>query len=93
MPRVKLTPTSVKLWISANETYEWARNKWPCSQLSGARVFAEFNGGGLVDLAVNGGDGDVDAGEFNTICANMLRGRLPEDHPAYSVAVGQFYGA
>lgn len=91
--RVSINPWSVKVWLSARDTYEWAHKagaSWPCSQLSNRRVFAEFDRGGLVDFTINGKSRDCDANELNAITSDALRGRLPKDHPAYFVAVAQF---
>jgi len=92
--RIQITDSSVKLWVSHAETYDWARRPgatWPNSYLAGQRFFAEFDANGLVDLTVNGKYGvDAPADEFNAITSDFLRGQLPEDHPAYFVAVGQF---
>lgn len=84
---------SVQLWLSARETSEWANRpgaRWPCSQLSGKRLRAAFDRNGLVDVAINGRDGDCDASEFNAITSDYLAHRLPKTHPAYFVTVGQF---
>jgi hypothetical protein len=85
--------SGVKLWLSSNDTYRWATRpnaSWPCSQLSGNRLFAEFDKGGLVDMSVNGKSLDVDANEFNAITSDFLATKLPADHACYFVAVGQF---
>jgi len=81
--RIQTGAWGTKLWISANETYLWAHKtgaSWPCSQLSGKRLFAEFDrNGDLVDMAINGRSGvDIPADEFNAITTDFL----PEDHPA-----------
>jgi hypothetical protein len=86
MPRTQITPSGTKLWLSANDTYFWARrpgNSWPGSQLSSRRVFAEFDSrGDLVDMAVDGrSDVDVDGNEFTAICSDFLRAKDP-NHPA-----------
>ena len=64
-----------KIWLSANDTYNWAHKpgaSWPCSQLSGHRVFAEFaDNGDLVDYTVDGRIKDVDANELNAILADF----------------------
>ena len=42
--RTQTTDSGVKLWLSANDTYNWAtrpRAIWPCSKLAGNRLFAE----------------------------------------------------
>ena len=83
--RIQIQPSSFTVWLSADDTYEWANRpgkRWPCSQLSGKRVRAVFDRSGLVDLAIDGADGDCDAGEFNAILADYLEGKLPADHPA-----------
>ena len=93
--RVQITPFTVKLWLSANDTRDWAYKpgaSWPCSELSGHRLFAEFDRGGLIDVAIDGGRGeqDVSGDEFNAITSDYLRGKVPENHPAFFCAVGQF---
>jgi len=91
--RTKIGPSSVKLWLSAFDTESWADrpgSRWPCSQLSGRRVFAEFDSNGLVDLSIDGKTRDVDSSELNAITSDYLRDVLPENHVAWFVAVGQF---
>ena len=47
-----------KLWLSVRDTYDWAHRDgamWPCSYLSGKPLFAEFNNGDLVDIAISYG--------------------------------------
>ncbi len=74
--RIMKTDNSVKLWLSATDTYNWAHrsgDSWPCSQLSGRRVFAEFeNNGDLVDMAIDGKSKDCDATEFNAITSDFI---------------------
>lgn len=78
MARIQRGEYGVKLWLSANDTYDWAHragNSWPCSQLSNRRLFAEFDAtGDLVDLSIDGGRGeqDCDATEFNAITEHYL---------------------
>jgi len=63
------------LWLSASDTYKWARYEWPCSFLSDRRVFAAFDSNGdLVDLAIDGGKGDQDCpgDEFSAIVEDFL---------------------
>ena len=82
--RTQITTTGVKLWLFATDTYCWARlpgNYWPCSELSGKRVFVEYDRGGLVDLAIDGRPGDCPAHELTAIVSDFLRGRLPAGHP------------
>ena len=76
-----------KLWASADDTYSWAHRAgaaWPCSTLSGRRVFAEFDDNGVLDFAINGGRGeqDADGHEFAAMVSDMMRGHVPADNPA-----------
>lgn len=91
--RIRINPSSVQLWLSSRDTYEWANRDghcWPCSQLSDSRLFVEFDSNGLCDLTIDGKSGDCDSNELSAICADFLKNPLPEAHPAYFVAVGQF---
>lgn len=73
---------TVKIWASANDTYNWAHspgNSWPCSQLSGHRFFAEFMRGDLVGLTIDGKYGeDIDGNEFNAFIEDQLGSVNPE---------------
>jgi hypothetical protein len=91
MPRITFDQNCVVLHVSARETAEWA-SRWPCSQLRGHRLRAIFDASGdLLDYAVDGKDRfDVLHDEFNALTSDMLRGRLPTDHPAYYGCVGKF---
>jgi hypothetical protein len=67
-----------KIWLSANDTYNWAHkpgSSWPCSKLSGHRVFAEFaSNGDLFDIAIDGKYGkDCPSSEFNAIMDDFLK--------------------
>ena len=92
--KIQISNNNVKLWLSAHETYKWAHRpgaSWPCSELSGKRLFAEFDANGLADYRVNGRDSvDISADEFNAITSDFLRPKLQENHPCYFVVVGQF---
>lgn len=91
--QTKIHESSVAIWLSANDTYQWAHrpgSSWPCSQLSGHRVFAAFDSNGLYDMAIDGKSRDCDASEFNACLSDHLRRKLPPSHPAYFVAIGQF---
>ncbi len=84
---------SIALWVSANDTYDWAHKvnaSWPCSALSGHRFFMAGDSNGLLEFTIDGKDGDVDAHEFNACVSDMLDGKIPEDHPCWFVFVGQF---
>jgi hypothetical protein len=63
--RITETPDGgLKVWLSANDTYQWATRSGvsrPYSFLRNRRAFAEFDSkGDLVDMAINGGRGDQD---------------------------------
>lgn len=92
--RILINPTTVHLWLSAEDTRKWANrvgSAWPCSQLSGHRLHAEFDTNGLCDLSIDGKTGgDCDANEFNAVTSDYLRAKLPADHPVYFISVGQF---
>lgn len=92
--RARIYDSGFALWLSARDTYEWARrpgSAWPCSELSGRRLWVEFDHSGLVDFSVDGVDGvDVPGDELSAIVADHIRRRIGEDHPAHFVAVGQF---
>jgi len=100
MPRVQVFEHGVNLWVSANETEDWAAgranfgsgSRWQCSTLAGHRLFAQFDSNGVIDHALDGKDvpDTVDGHEFNCLCADALKARLPKDHPARFVAVDQF---
>ena len=74
--RIQREGGCVKIWASANNTYDWAHranNSWPCSTLSGKRFFAEFWKGYLEDLTVDGKYGqDIDGTEFNAFIEDHL---------------------
>ncbi len=94
--KTTINPISVKLWLSARDTYDWANRtaaRWPCSQLERKRLFVEFDTNGLCDLAIDGKSQDCDANELNAIVVDHLDGKLPESHPCYFVVIGQFRAA
>lgn len=74
--RIKRYNNTVKLWLSANDTYDWANKpgaSWPCSELAGHRLFAEFDNGDLIDYAVDGKDHVmVLADEFTAMTDDFL---------------------
>lgn len=83
--RVRVSACGVTVTVSAAETAEWAR-RWPCATLRGRRVSAEFDSGGLVDLAIDGhaAKDDIDGCEFDAIIADVVtawRHRIPDGHP------------
>ena len=73
--RTQVNGSTTKVWLSANDTYDWAHRigkSWPCSTLSGKRIFAEFDDGDLVDITIDGkSDCDCDAFEFNAMIADF----------------------
>lgn len=86
--------TGFTAWISAYDTYEWARtpgSSWPCSTLSGRRLMVCFDSNGLCDLTVDGRDDrDTDSHELNAIITDLVGAKLDKDNVAWFVAVGQF---
>lgn len=96
--RIKDNGNGFAIWLSARDTYDWAHRPgkaWPCSQLSGYAVFAEFDRNGLLDFGVKY-DGrpvhgfDVDANEFNAMVADLAATKVGKDNQAWFVAIGQF---
>jgi hypothetical protein len=94
--RAAISPSAFTLWLSSADTARWARGgtgngMWPCSDLSGKRVKADFDSNGLLDLTVNGKrDAYVSSNELSAIVADFMESKLSEDHPTHFVAVGQF---
>ena len=82
------------MWASARDTHEWAHKSgasWPCSELSGHRFVAEFDGGGLVDFSLDGRDADVSADELSAIVSDLAtEAGLDPENVAWDVAVEQF---
>ena len=79
--RIKRNGTTVKLWLSVNDTYNWAHRpgaRWPCSQLAGKRLFAKFDDGDLVEYTVNGLSVDIPRDEFTAITDDFIGGRYYE---------------
>ena len=79
--KVQRTGNTTKLWLSGNDTYEWAYGgTWPCAFLSGKRLFVEFAANGdLIDLNIDSGYGDQDcpADELNMIVTDFLGSAHP----------------
>lgn len=84
---IKTPDSSLKVWLTANDTYNWATRpgeSWLCSFLRSRRVFAEFDGNGdLINLAIDGGRGDQDCpgDEFSACLSDHIASRYP-NHPA-----------
>lgn len=83
--RIVKSDYGLKLWASSRDTWDWAHRpgaSWPCSELSGRRLFAEFDSGGnLVDIAIDGKNRDCDGHEFTAMTSDFIRAKYP-DHPA-----------
>ena len=76
--RISRTNYGTQLWLSAKDTYNWA-NKigafWPCSDLSGHRLYAEFNkDGDLVDYTIDGKTEYCSQNEFDAITSDFMEG-------------------
>ena len=76
--RIQRYDQTVKIWASANDTYKWANRiheSWPCSTISGKRLFIETDKGDLIDLAVNGKQdkGDIDGYELSAFINDILK--------------------
>src|SRR4051812_47582059 len=93
---VTVTDNGVAIEADGAQLYAWANRsgcKWPLSELARMDyIRAEFDADGLLDLEERWNDapGELTADEFNAWSADVLRGVLPESHPAYFVNVGQF---
>lgn len=78
--RINKTDWSTQLWLSANDTYDWANKsggKWPCSVLSGHRLYAEFDkDNNLVDIRIDGRIQRIvncPVDEFNAITSDFMK--------------------
>ena len=78
--RVKKSDYGTQLWLSAKDTYNWAHKSgasWPCSVLSGHRLYAQFDkGNDLIDVTIDGKSKDcpgIDINEFNAITSDFMR--------------------
>ena len=76
--RIKKSDQSTQLWLSANDTYNWAHKSgaiWPGSVLSGHRLYAEFDKtGDLIDYTIDGKTEYCPQGEFGAITSDYLEG-------------------
>lgn len=91
--RTKVTPNSVIIWLSGQDTAQWANrpeDRWPNSELSGKRIVATFDPTGLVDFTINGKSGDCNASEFNAIIADHLRPVIPKEHCLYDIVTFKY---
>lgn len=86
--RIERSEYGTNVWASARDTEEWASGAWksgpgywPCSFLSGRRLFAAFDvRGDLVDLSIDGGKGDQDcpSDEFDAFMEDAIGSAHPE---------------
>ena len=78
------------MWASGHTYFNFG--KWPCSELSGKRLFAEFDTNGLLDIAINSSRGsqDCSSDEFNAITSDYISTKLSKEHPCYFITVEQF---
>jgi len=86
--QIKQLPGDVlNVRLSAEDTHAWATRPgaaWPCSELRGRRMFAQFDGNGdLIDLCIDGGRWDQEccSNEFSACLTDHIASRFP-DHPA-----------
>ena len=73
--------SAITVWLSATDTNEWAR-QWPCSELAGRRIRADFDTNGLLDYTIDGRSRTgarmwTPVDEFNAVIADSLRLREP----------------
>ena len=83
--RIIIDNHNVKIWLSKNDTYNWANmpgQSWPCSQLANKSLFAEIEQGDLIDYAITPKtlNSDIDTTEFNAILQDFINPELPENH-------------
>lgn len=73
--------STIKLWLDAEDTWQWARRPgdlWPCSYIAGKTLYAEFSNGDLVDYALDGSSDEalnVSSDEFIAITSDFITGR------------------
>ena len=89
--RLKENNGDLTIWLSANDTYNWARN-WPASELSNKRLMAQFDyRGNLIDVTIDGRSGDCPLDEFNSICYDHIKQKYP-NHPVVKNLEAYGYG-
>jgi hypothetical protein len=80
--RIRRLSNGYALWLSANDTELWANrpgNFWPCSVLSGNRLFVGVDSHGIVEYAVNGNEVPDCGHELEAIISD----HLPDDCKQY----------
>ena len=81
--RIKATNGGYKLWLSGQDTSNFAR-QWPCSTLGGEAVFIEVDSNGLCDARVtNVKTDDIDGRELEAIVGDMLPPAYREYWPVW----------
>ncbi len=91
--RIEYGDDFVFLFAEKCDTWNWAHRPdscWPCSELAGHWIQAQWDKNGLTELIVSGQQLDVSVDEFNAFTSDMLKDSLPETHPCWFVCVGQF---
>ncbi len=74
--RIQKSGDNIKLWLSENDTYKWANKAgaiWPCSELSGHRLFVEYDNGDLIDILIDGKYTDCSNHELTAIVSDFLK--------------------
>ena len=73
--RIQKNDNGYVLWLSANDTYNWAHksgSSWPCSMLSDNRLMVIVDNNGLCDITINGKDIDCDITELMAIVSDHI---------------------
>ena len=88
---MKISHHRRKVWLSASDTYRFAAGaygtgRWPCSELSGHRVFIEFDSRG--DLVDYYGPPDVSNSELMACISANLTKRGKQTRAALAKATG-----
>jgi len=87
--RTKEQTKGYQLWLSANDTYNWAHKagaSWPCSTLSNHRVWILVDENGLLDITLDGKDThnkDIDGTELDAIVSDFLPESLHQFWPVW----------
>ena len=80
--RIRRLSNGYALWLSANDTELWASksgSSWPCSELSGRRLFVGVDSNGLCDISIDSDQADCDHTEIEAIVSD----HLPDDCKQY----------
>ena len=70
--RIKTFKNGYVLWLSKNDTYDWAHKpnaSWPCSTVSNKYLMINVDSNGLCDLTVNGNSKHLDSIDANELQA------------------------